>query len=163
MVGRAGGDLAVLNELLYLEHLQEDFYRWARDAGLLNAAIPDFAERVRWDEEQHARALEEAVGRLGGEPPGRPRFRFPLEDEGAALGLAARLEDLAAAAYLGQAARVGDREILALVASIHGVEARHAAAIHMLRQESITKGGAAFDEPVTAEEFREATREFVEP
>ena len=46
------------------------------------------------------------------------------------LETAAAVENLGAAAYLGQARRIQTKEILAAALSIHTVEARHAAALN---------------------------------
>ena len=48
------------------------------------------------------------------------------------LRLAATIENGGAAAYLGQANRIRDKEVLAAALSIHSVEARHAATLNGL-------------------------------
>jgi rubrerythrin len=57
------------------------------------------------------------------------------------LELAATVENLGAAAYLGQAANIESPEVLASALAIHSVEGRHAAALNTLL-ESITPDGA---------------------
>ena len=48
------------------------------------------------------------------------------------LETAAAVENLGAAAYLGQAGNIKDKEILAAALAIHSVEGRHAAALNTL-------------------------------
>ena len=56
--------------------------------------------------------------------------------------LAATVENLGAAAYLGQAANIQSTEILAAALAIHTVEARHAATLNTLLKLSPTPNGA---------------------
>ncbi len=58
------------------------------------------------------------------------------------LELAATVENLGAAAYLGQAANIQSPEVLASALAIHSVEGRHAAVLNTLLGESITPDGA---------------------
>ena len=56
--------------------------------------------------------------------------------------LAATVENLGAAAYLGQAPRIESPEVLSSALAIHSVEGRHAAALNTLLGKSITPDGA---------------------
>ncbi len=58
------------------------------------------------------------------------------------LTTAAEVENLGAAAYLGQAAAIENPDILAAALSIHTVEARHAALLNTLIGEDPTPDGA---------------------
>jgi len=58
------------------------------------------------------------------------------------LKTAAIVENLGAAAYLGQAGKINSPDILAAALSIHSVEARHAAALNTLVDNGF-KGSAA--------------------
>ena len=58
------------------------------------------------------------------------------------LELAGTVENLGAAAYLGQAANIKSPAVLAAALSIHSVEGRHASALNTLLGESITPDGA---------------------
>ena len=64
--------------------------------------------------------------------------------------LAATVENLGAAAYLGQAGNIQSKEILAAALAIHTVEARHAATLNTLLKLSPTPDGA-FAKPMTHE------------
>jgi hypothetical protein len=75
---------------------------------------------------------------------------FPLEDAKSVLDLAATVENLGAAAYLGQAANIEDPEILAAALSIHSVEGRHAALLNVLTGQPPTPDGA-FAKPADME------------
>jgi rubrerythrin len=65
------------------------------------------------------------------------------------LKLAATVENLGAAAYLGQAGTIQSPEVLASALAIHAVEGRHAAALNTLLGQSITPDGA-FAKPATS-------------
>ena len=79
---------------------------------------------------------------LKGEPATAPETNFPLEDADSVLELAATVENLGAAAYLGAAGLIEDEGILAAALSIHSVEGRHAAALNTLTGKSPTPDGA---------------------
>ena len=76
------------------------------------------------------------------------------------LELAATVENLGAAAYLGQAAAIESPEILAAALSIHTVEGRHAAALNTLTDQPITPDGA-FAVPATMEEVLADVQPFI--
>jgi hypothetical protein len=61
------------------------------------------------------------------------------------LKTAVAFEDLAVAAYKGQAPKLKSRAVLAAAVGIHSVEARHAAWMRELF--GITPAAAAFDQP----------------
>ncbi len=85
---------------------------------------------------------------------------FPLKDPTEVLKLAATVENLGAAAYLGQAANIESPEILAAALSIHSVEARHAAALNVLVGEEPTPDGA-FAQPADMQEVLDAVQPFL--
>jgi rubrerythrin len=87
-------------------------------------------------------ALTQAVKSLGGKSAPQPKAEFPLKDAKSVLELAGTVENLGAAAYLGQAANIQSPEVLASALAIHSVEGRHAAALNTLLGESITPDGA---------------------
>ena len=59
--------------------------------------------------------------------------------------LAYTVENLGAAAYLGQAGNIQSPEVLATALAIHSVEARHAATLATLVKKPITPNGAFAD------------------
>ncbi len=56
--------------------------------------------------------------------------------------LAYTVENLGASAYLGQAANIQSKQVLAAALSIHSIEARHAATLGTLVNKSVTPDGA---------------------
>ncbi len=137
------GDIAIVNYALTLEYLETDFYKKVIASGLFkgNKNVPTikmFGEQ----EASHVTALKGAVQKLGGKPAAKPKAKFPLKSAASVLKLAATVENLGAAAYLGQAGNIKNKEILAAALSIHSVEARHAAVLNTLLGKSITPEGA---------------------
>ena len=84
---------------------------------------------------------------LGKKAIKRPRFDFQgvTEDKRDFLKTAVAFEDLAVAAYKGQAIRIESPAVISAALGIHTVEARHAAWMRHLN--GIQPAAAAFDEP----------------
>ncbi len=156
----AAGDIAILNYALTLEHLETDFYAKVIDSGLLKGSELDFAKRVGEHERQHVEAIAGTISKLGGTPVAAPMTKFPLESRKAVLELAATVENLGAAAYLGKAGEITSPEVLAAALSIHSVEARHAAALNRLLGKSPTPDGA-FAKPATEKQVLAAVQPFI--
>ena len=76
------------------------------------------------------------------------------------LATAADVENLGAAAYLGQAGLIESKEILAAALSIHSVEGRHAAALNTLVGKTIVPDGA-FAKPASMDEVLKAVKPFI--
>ena len=76
------------------------------------------------------------------------------------LELAATVENLGAAAYLGQAANIESPEILAAALSIHSVEGRHAAVLNVLNGEPPTPDGA-FAKPADMQTVLDSVQPFL--
>ncbi len=133
-VGAFGpGDVGIVNYALTLEYLEEDFYDQIRKSGeVKDRALKQLIDAVYANEVEHARALELVAEQLG-RPVKRPKVDFDSVLEGGErriLTESAKIENLGASAYLGQAPRVSDRMVLASALAIHTVEARHAAAFN---------------------------------
>ena len=76
------------------------------------------------------------------------------------LQTAADVENLGAAAYLGQAAAIESRMSSAAALSIHTVEARHAAALNTLTDQPITPDGP-FAAPADAQTVLDSVQPFI--
>jgi rubrerythrin len=143
------GDLGIVGYALTLEYLEADFYRQAAASGKLKGKVLAVAKQFGDEEMQHVAALEAALKKAGAKLPAKPKGKFPLSSEKAILKLAATVENLGSAAYLGQAGRIEDKDILAAALSIHAVEGRHASVLNMVTGASITPDGA-FAKPADA-------------
>ncbi|HEX2126802.1 MAG TPA: ferritin-like domain-containing protein, partial [Thermoleophilaceae bacterium] len=73
---------------------------------------------------------------------------------------AAEVENLGAAAYLGQAPRIKSKDVLAAALSIHSVEARHAAALNRVVGKTIVPDGA-FAKPASMDEVLPKVKPFL--
>lgn len=155
-----GGDLAILNYALTLEHLEADFYEKVAAADVLRGAELDLAKRFGEAEAAHVDALTDTITKLGGTPVEAPQTTFPLESRTAVLELAATVENLGAAAYLGKAPEIMSEEVLAAALSIHSVEARHAAALNRVLGRSATPDGA-FAQPAQEADVLEAVKPYI--
>lgn len=158
--GSESGDLKIVNYALTLEYLEADFYAKVADSGLLKGAQLDLIKRIGDAEAQHVAALTATAKQLGGTPAAKPETKFPLDDAKSVVELAATVENLGAAAYLGQAAAIGSNEVLAAALAIHSVEGRHAAALNTLAGKSITPDGA-FAKPASMEEVLPQVQPFI--
>lgn len=154
------GDVGIVNYALTLEYLEAGFYAAVIDAGLFKGADLDLIKVLGDHEQQHVDALMATVKDLGEEPAPEPKAEFPLNSAEEVLMLAATVENLGAAAYLGQAAAIENPDILAAALSIHTVEARHAAVLNTLIGESPTPDGA-FAVPAEAEMVLEEVTPFI--
>ncbi|MFN2615959.1 MAG: ferritin-like domain-containing protein [Thermoleophilaceae bacterium] len=139
------GDLEIVSYALTLEHLEVDFYGAVIKSGVIkDRKLAQTAQEIHANEQEHVAALTEAVKNLGGKPK-RPRTSFDAVIKGGpkkVLETAAAVENLGAAAYLGQAGRINSKEILASALAIHTVEARHAAALNRALGKTIVPDGA---------------------
>ncbi len=125
------GDFKILNFALMLEYLESDFYEKVVSGGMLSREALEMAKTFGEHEREHVDTLEAAVKEGGEKPVARPRTKFPLEGEEQILGLAAQVENLGAAAYLGAAGLIQSEDVLGTALSIHSIEARHAAALNI--------------------------------
>jgi rubrerythrin len=129
-------DLKILNYALTLEFLEAEFYAKTIASGLVkDPKVASIAKQFGASEQEHVDALIATIKKLGGTPVAAPKSNFqPTFDKGlmATLNAAADVENLGAAAYLGQAGNIKNKEVLAAALAIHTVEARHAAALNTL-------------------------------
>ena len=143
MAEDAMGDIDILNFALTLEFLEADFYKKGLAANL-SAETKKLATLLGEHESAHVETLSGTIKDLGGTPVAEPTFKFPFTDEASFLELAQTLEDTGVSAYNGAAPLIESKDVLGAAGSIVQVEARHAAAIRLLRKE--TPAPNAFDE-----------------
>ena len=152
------GDIGVLNFALALEYLESTFYNEATANQRKHAFIPNteprahvFLKTVTDDENRHVKALKKALGK---QAIGKPSFDFNGDNANYRRFLTAAFtfENEGVHAYSGQAFNIREPAYLAAALSIVTVEARHAAVVGLIRNESqygIAPDGA-FDEPYGA-------------
>lgn len=126
-------DLGVLQTALALEHEGIAAYRIAGKSGLLSPGTLKIALTFMGHHQQHRDSLAKLVMQLGGHPV-EPKTDAQyiaelklgaLESEGEVVALAARLEQGAASAYIGQITSLKDPKIAKLFASLSADEAVH--------------------------------------
>jgi hypothetical protein len=153
------GDLAIVNYALTLEYLEDQFYSKVVASGLFSGSTLSTLKTFGQEEHEHVQALYAVAVKLGTPAP-KPQGKFPLTSASAVAKLAATVENLGAAAYLGQAGNIQSKEILAAALAIHTVEARHAATLNTLLKLSPTPDGA-FGVPMTMDKVLAAVKPFI--
>jgi hypothetical protein len=119
-------DVDVLNYALVLEYLQAAFYTEAERSKAITGKAGTAAKKVGAVERAHVTAFRDI---LGSRAVKRPTFDFEgvTEQPRAFLRTAVAFEDLAVAAYKGEAPKLETPQIITSALGIHTVEARHAA------------------------------------
>jgi hypothetical protein len=137
-------DQAILNYALTLEYLQAAFYTEAERLKALEGKVAEAARKLGSVERAHVQAFRDV---LGPKAVKRPQFDFQgvTEMPRPFLKTAVAFEDLAVAAYGGQAARLRADTAVAAAVSIYSVEARHAAWMRYLF--GLNPAARAFDPP----------------
>ena len=154
------GDVGILNYALTLEYLETAFYEDVVKSGLFKGSDLATIRKFGAEEAEHVTALTGFVKQMGGTPAPKPKTEFPLKSAKSVLELAATVENLGAAAYLGQAPKIKGASVLAAALSIHSVEGRHAAALNTLLGNSIVPDGA-FAKPAGADEVFKSVEPFI--
>jgi rubrerythrin len=154
------GDVGILNYALTLEYLETAFYKDVVKSGLFKGAELAAIKKFGSEEAEHVAALTAAVKQLGGKPAPEPKTEFPLKSAKSVLQLAGTVENLGAAAYLGQAANIESPEVLASALAIHSVEGRHASALNTLLGKPITPDGA-FAKPADVKTVLKSVEPFI--
>jgi rubrerythrin len=154
------GDLAILNYALTLEYLETAFYGKVVSAALFTGKVGALVKDFGRQEASHVAALKAAVEKLGGKPVAEPSSKFPITSATQVAELAYTVENLGAAAYLGQAGNIQSPEVLASALAIHSVEARHAATLGTLVKKSVTPDGA-FAKPADMSTVLAAVKPFL--
>jgi rubrerythrin len=154
------GDVGIAKYALTLEYLEADFYQQAAASGMLKGQALELGKEFGEQEQQHVDALESMLKKLGEKLPAKPKGKFPLDSQDSILNLAATVENLGAAAYLGQADKIKDPEILAAALSIHSVEARHASALNTALGKPATPDGG-FAKPASMDEVLKQVKPYI--
>jgi rubrerythrin len=152
--------VGIVNYALTLEYLETAFYGDVAKSGLFKGADLATIKMLGAQEQQHVDALVATAKQLGAKPAPAPKAKFPLDNAQSVLKLAATVENLGAAAYLGQAANIENPDILAAALSIHSVEGRHAAALNLMTGAKPTPDGA-FAKPASADEVLKQVKPFI--
>ena len=154
-----GGDVDILNFALTLEYLEAKFYEEAKSRAKASGELKSLVNLLASDEQQHVEALAATIKKLGGKPVAEPKFDFSYSATGGFLKLAQTFEDTGVSAYDGAAPMIKSPDTLAAAGAIAQVEARHAAAIRLLRGENPTRG--AFEPTLSKAKVLEAVKPFV--
>jgi hypothetical protein len=153
------GDLAIVNYALTLEYLESQFYAKVIASGLFHGKNLSVIKSFGAEETQHVVALKKVAMSMG-TPAKEPMGKFPIHSATQVTKLAGAVENLGAAAYLGQAGNITSKEILAAALAIHTIEARHAATINLVLMKSPTPDGA-FAKPMTMAEVLKVVTPFI--
>ena len=153
-------DLDLLNYLLSVEYVQAALYRDALQIPGLSEDTERLARELRDHEIAHVDGLRATIADAGGKPDDRPRIAFggQLRSDAAFLKLANTLEDTAVSAYNGAIPQLESKELVAAVASIVQVEARHAALIRDAREKP--PAPLAFDKDSSRQDVRTSIRPY---
>lgn len=124
-------DLEILNYALTLEHLEATAYRQVLATGLLSGTVRDYFQSFGEHEAAHVTALTQTIQSLGGTPvSAQANYAFPtFQSAQEVIEFFHMVEELGAAAYLGQAPRIQNDDLLVAAVSIHNVEGQHAAVL----------------------------------
>ena len=152
-------DLTIVNYALTLEYLESQFYAEVARSGLFHGKTLSVLKSFGAEEQQHVTALHKVASGLG-TPAAKPVGKFPLHNAGQVATLAGQVENVGAAAYLGQAGNIHSKEILAAALAIHTIEARHAATLNTLLKLSPTPQGA-FAKPMSMAQVMAVVKPFI--
>ena len=155
------GDIGILNYALTLEYLEDEFYAKVVAAKVFNGAVGSLVTSFAAQEAEHVAAIHATVVKLGGKPAARPTGKFPISSAAAVAKLAYTVENLGAAAYLGQAPHIANPQVLAAALAIHTVEARHAATLATLVPKGHVTPVGPFAEPADAATVLAAVKPFI--
>lgn len=133
----------VLNFALTLEYLEDEFYRTAvGSSGLIPRNTRDVFEQISKHETAHVKLLASV---LGSQAVPKPTFDFTaggqfgdvFRNYQTFLALSQSFEDTGVRAYKGQAGNLASNDmILTTALRIHSVEARHAAMVRKIRNDT---------------------------
>lgn len=136
-------DIAILQYALTLEYLEASFYDNAVSRGGLSGPVLELAKLLASHENTHVSALRRTIRTLRRNPVNQPKFDFGNTFEAPNfLATAFALENLGVRAYLGQVTNLRRKPLLRAASTIVTVEARHAAAVATLIDQTAYQPGA---------------------
>ena len=154
----SGGDVGIVNFVLTFEKIEAEYLKAALETEGLGADAKRLLESIASNDAEHVKSLNQSITQLGGKADPAPKSNArPLASEEAALRAVADLKDAAVSSYNGAATQIQSADLLQAIASIAQVEARHAAALRELAQDSVTD--SPFDEVFSSEEADEAVHQ----
>jgi ferritin-like protein len=157
-------DLDIVNYALKLEYIEAAFYAEVIKSDVItDEKVAEAVKSIKSNEDEHVATLRATVKKLGGKPAPAPKTDFKdVIDAGVAKVLltAGSVENLGAAAYLGQVDKIKSKEVLATALSIHTVEGRHAALLNFVAGKSITPDGP-FAKPASMAEVLKQVKPFL--
>jgi hypothetical protein len=159
-LGAGTSDLDILNFALTLEYLETNFYQVKGKMVGLSGEAKSLAAMFGDDEAQHVQALTAAIKGAGGTPVKMPTFVFPVNDQASFLKLAYTIENTGVGAYNGAGPALTNPQFLGAAGSIVQIEARHAASIGLLTNQSVLPNGA-FDKPLTMAQVLTAVKPLI--
>ena len=127
----ASQDMDILNYALTLEHLEAAAYKAVNASGLLSGNVLKLFQEFGGHESTHVTALTDTIKKLGGTPvAAQAMYNFPsFKSQSEIVTYFQGVEELGASAYLGQAPRLQNPDLLTAAVSIHNVEAQHASVL----------------------------------
>jgi rubrerythrin len=155
----AAGDVAILNFALTLEYVEAAFYKAALANANLRAKLKSLATQIGQNEQAHVQALSQALQQSGASSVKAPKTSFPVKDEASFLRLAVTFEETGVSAYNGVAPRFKSPDLLVTAGSIVQVEARHAAALHNVANQSPSPN--AFDKTLAPAQVLPRVKPFI--
>jgi hypothetical protein len=157
-LAKGGGDVAIAQFALLLEHLETAFYADAQKLKLSGDA-KKYAKQFGDQEAQHVAALEKAIKGAGAKPAKPPTFAFPMTDQASFLKLAYTIEGVGVGAYNGAGPMLKSPDLIAAAGSIVQIEGRHAAVLGLLTNQSPAPD--AFDKGLSKAKVTAAVTPFI--
>jgi rubrerythrin len=160
----------VLNFALTLEYLEDEFYRTALASDkLIPSDTRATFELIGKHEAAHVEVLKAALGEHAVKKPtfdftAKGAFADVFSNYKTFLAVSQAFEDTGVRAYKGQAGNLkSSEEVLTVALQIHSVEARHAAAVRLIRgQPAWIIGNSRGDLPEATQAIYNGEAEFTE-
>jgi hypothetical protein len=154
------GDIGIAKYALTLEYIEQALYEELMGTGFYEGEDLALLGEIADNEDAHVRQWERFLDGSDTELPERPRVRFKFDNRRQALDVAREIEDVGAAAYLGQLNRIVRGDLLSLALSIQTAEGAHAAALARRTNRTIVPDGAIAS-PLNAQEVLVLLKPFV--